>query len=370
MLTEWEARRLADLSRLILSAIESPDVETWSQSVEAGCRRVLGADVVAFSLPETSGTVVYASPEAKKHGFESYMTERLPALERAWGTKTRLLDLGVSSRRTLYAERLGDYYKSEIWNEFIVPHRFYDTLGLATRVAPGANAFLFMTHGQRTGRKFGRAGLDGLRLLQPAFRAAVRSMHRLPRVGGEISRIVDVLRTAIVLGDAHGRPTHRNPALAELLRHEPHHDVLVHAIDGMLHRVAMSARERAGLETLALWRDGASDTLRLGESRYRLSGSLIANGGVGNQGSVMVTVERSGPAPFPDDALRRRRLTAREIAVTRLVAEGGSTERIATTLGISIFTARHHLENVMRKLGAHSRAALTAIVARLGGESP
>jgi len=49
-------------------------------------------------------------------------------------------------------------------------------------------------------------------------------------------------------------------------------------------------------------------------------------------------------------------LTRREIEVLKLVAQGYSTESIASRAGISFFTARNHIQNGLRKIGVQSRA--------------
>jgi DNA-binding NarL/FixJ family response regulator len=53
---------------------------------------------------------------------------------------------------------------------------------------------------------------------------------------------------------------------------------------------------------------------------------------------------------------RRFRLTAREVEVALLLAQGRSNVAIAKTLGISTHTARHHTQRVLGKLKVHSRA--------------
>ncbi|MGH2660548.1 MAG: LuxR C-terminal-related transcriptional regulator [Actinomycetota bacterium] len=53
-------------------------------------------------------------------------------------------------------------------------------------------------------------------------------------------------------------------------------------------------------------------------------------------------------------------LTAREIEVLRLVAEGLSNREIAERLVISDHTVRRHLQNIFSKVGASTRAAATA----------
>ncbi len=65
---------------------------------------------------------------------------------------------------------------------------------------------------------------------------------------------------------------------------------------------------------------------------------------------------RLDPAP----AGRDHGLTSQEHAVARAVASGGSNREIAEALFLSPRTVEHHLGNVYRKLGVHSRAALAA----------
>lgn len=71
------------------------------------------------------------------------------------------------------------------------------------------------------------------------------------------------------------------------------------------------------------------------------------------------------PAPVgrPKEArIRNCLLTARELEIARLIAEGESTKRIAAALGISCHTARHHTERIFAKLTVRSRAAVASIV--------
>jgi DNA-binding NarL/FixJ family response regulator len=63
-------------------------------------------------------------------------------------------------------------------------------------------------------------------------------------------------------------------------------------------------------------------------------------------------------------ALKRAGLTAREMDVLSLVADGLSNRRIAERLIVSEHTVHRHLANVYAKLGVSSRAAAVALVAQ------
>jgi|GEM_PF-1993206 len=66
------------------------------------------------------------------------------------------------------------------------------------------------------------------------------------------------------------------------------------------------------------------------------------------------------------DAERATQLTARERKVVSLIGMGKATDEIAGLLFITPHTVRTHVRNAMSKVGAHTRAELTAIVLRAG----
>jgi DNA-binding NarL/FixJ family response regulator len=65
-----------------------------------------------------------------------------------------------------------------------------------------------------------------------------------------------------------------------------------------------------------------------------------------------------------DDAALRERfgLTDRQVAVTRLLAEGCTNAEIAERLGLSFYTARNHAEQVMLKLGVSNRSSVAPLL--------
>lgn len=69
----------------------------------------------------------------------------------------------------------------------------------------------------------------------------------------------------------------------------------------------------------------------------------------------------SGQDPSRDDLL-----TARELEVLRLLAEGASNKVIARRLGISFHTAKFHVASIATKLDATGRTDAVAQAVRLG----
>ncbi|NLF04986.1 MAG: response regulator transcription factor [Actinomycetales bacterium] len=70
--------------------------------------------------------------------------------------------------------------------------------------------------------------------------------------------------------------------------------------------------------------------------------------------------------PEPTLAPATPPLTARELSVLALVAEGQSNRAIGETLELSALTVKSHLARIARKLGTGDRAALVAVALRRG----
>ena len=66
------------------------------------------------------------------------------------------------------------------------------------------------------------------------------------------------------------------------------------------------------------------------------------------------------------DVAASRRLTPRQLQVLGLLAEGASTEAIATELQLSRETVRNHVRNILSALGVHSRLEAVAVAHREG----
>ena len=67
-----------------------------------------------------------------------------------------------------------------------------------------------------------------------------------------------------------------------------------------------------------------------------------------------------------DMARRLERLTPREIEILQLMADGASSDRIATDLELSKHTLRTHVQNILTKLGVHSKLDAIVVAIRFG----
>jgi DNA-binding CsgD family transcriptional regulator len=96
--------------------------------------------------------------------------------------------------------------------------------------------------------------------------------------------------------------------------------------------------------------------------RHRLSALLRADPDVvlvaePERAALVVGDGAGGDAVEAGDPVRDSPgLTAREMDVLRLMAQGLGNKSIARELAISSHTAKYHVASVLAKLGAHSRA--------------
>jgi DNA-binding NarL/FixJ family response regulator len=78
-------------------------------------------------------------------------------------------------------------------------------------------------------------------------------------------------------------------------------------------------------------------------------------------------VERTHRTPSQTADLRRlSALTEREHQVLALLTDGRSQKQVATELGISVKTVGAHVQNLLSKLGLHTRVEAVALAVRAG----
>jgi NarL family two-component system response regulator LiaR len=102
-----------------------------------------------------------------------------------------------------------------------------------------------------------------------------------------------------------------------------------------------------------------------------LKGTLRGEAAISRRLSMQL-IEQLRRAPEPSSGMRpvRSPLTAREWEVVDLLYQGLSTDEIAEALVLSHETVRSHIKNLMRKLGAKTRAEAVALAHRTRGGDP
>ncbi len=114
-------------------------------------------------------------------------------------------------------------------------------------------------------------------------------------------------------------------------------------------------RPSAFMEDPRVAADGSDDDERVARS----SATEPSREGGGSDDSDLL-FRRARPRP------REVNLTERELEVLSYLALGWETKYIAEELGVSWYTARNHIENLRKKLGASSRLEAVMVAMRLG----
>jgi two-component system nitrate/nitrite response regulator NarL len=192
-----------------------------------------------------------------------------------------------------------------------------------------------------------RAGLDGLVGGEAGFVVAGRAAST-----DDLLAAVETYRPDVVLCDLGWNPA---PAL----------EALGEAASATTPFVFLLPDEAYAREA---WTAGARGLLLRDVARARLAAGLAAAA----QGlSVMdpAFLAALAPAPIEDEAGGPRLaedLTARELEVLHLMAEGLPNKTIAYRLGISEHTVKFHVNAILGKLGAGSRTEAVVRATRLG----
>jgi DNA-binding CsgD family transcriptional regulator len=131
---------------------------------------------------------------------------------------------------------------------------------------------------------------------------------------------------------------------------------------------ALLARRRDRDLAAGLLRQGHAAATTMGAAPLRRELERLAR-----LGRVELDRDRPGGDDTPEDdtppaaaAVEALGLTARELEVLALVAEGRSNRQVADALFISAKTASVHVSNILAKLGVASRVEAAAVAYRLG----
>lgn len=362
-LSPHDQSMLAAATRALVSPLVHPKLEDWLREVNHNVRELLRADKASFVFPLSTGEVRSASDDFSTKMLSDFSRERLAALDQQFGARRRCVELGAWNRRLTYGTRLKDMYKSEYYNEYVIPNRIFDSAGLSAAVdSPEQAVNLYLHHDRPTGRRFGQRGLAILRMLYPAFKAGVHSSRLLFQQRDLIERLTDALGMGVSLMDLTGRELHRNTALNAMAASDPEWYLVEREFPTVLRACQIASglcRDRGDVLGSHLRR-----VIKTAKATYRVSATRL-NHGTSSRDTLILLVECSADREFPAVALRERHgLTAREVEVARLLCEGSTNDAVARALSISAATARHHTENVMLKLHIHSRAQVAAAIAR------
>jgi DNA-binding CsgD family transcriptional regulator len=174
-------------------------------------------------------------------------------------------------------------------------------------------------------------------------------------------RALDALPVGLVFFDRAERPVHANARAIRMLSKEPGGEQIRGEIDRFARTVCDQIRRQPRTATSPGVQELGAREFRTGSGNYRLRGSYVGLDLWGVGGTVLIALEPMAPEPTsPEEVRQRFGLTRKEAQVALLLAERRSTPEIARELYISPHTARHHVRQVLAKLGIQSRKAVAA----------
>ena len=350
-----EARRLASVLSHLLAPAAFRDPESWPLRAAAGLRDLVAADAAVVAL---------------EGGIEpSYQAVDLDdAVVRAYADHYGSVDLGIARQRAqrlpLWTRRRlwgrDELVRSEYYSDFALKHALHDAVGLAA-----------YTHGRclRVTLLFERAdqmpasNAQRLRLLSvvlPAFQSGVVLHVQRGAWLGSLREVIDSAARPLAVCNRIGRVMHRNSSLAEVLALDTDGAVAAAVRQVSCAVAAPQTSPTAARYVLAV--AGAA-------GRWNVQASRLEWEPGGESSTVLVALVP--PTPMAEAAsafdllLASHGLTSREREVFALLRRRYSNAEVAQALRISEHTARHHTENVLLKLGIHSRRQIGEI--RCGG---
>lgn len=197
-----------------------------------------------------------------------------------------------------------------------------------------------------------RAGLEALVAATPDLAVAGRSAGG-PSLADEIA----ALRPQVVLSELEWRPTDPLPALPPIGAAPGDPAVVILADD--LRGAWVAEALRAGALAI-LPRDASAEAI-VAAIRAAALGLVTLPQAVAADLVPLLAAARAAPTSGTHQTL-----TAREIEVLGMLAEGIGNKIIARRLGISEHTVKFHVASIMAKFNAGSRTEAVAIGARQG----
>jgi DNA-binding CsgD family transcriptional regulator len=190
------------------------------------------------------------------------------------------------------------------------------------------------------------------------------SCSQLARCDPGLADLFEHVTDAVHVADGTGRVVYQNRRLLRLMDEEPDacrlFDELVRVVSSLTSR---SAQRRCGSRSYSAASRAVNGStwceLRTDSALYRLHGTLIGSrppSATATLAVVVIAILGNAEAPSAEHLRTRYGLSPREVEVARLLADGLSTRELSAALRVSSHTARHHTENVLRKLRVRRRA--------------
>jgi DNA-binding CsgD family transcriptional regulator len=254
--------------------------------------------------------------------------------------------------------RLEEVHESPMFRDVAIPLGLPGSVFLFHSGASGEFA-VHASYPELNRRPFGASTEEILATLLPGFAASIGALARLGDARAAVAALLDALEDGAVVFDPAGRRVlARNRAMSLMALTEQERLSLERAILEAADAAAWPIADRRKTKTRVAealsraWRSPAGIP-------YRLRAVRVPAGTLCPCEAILVLVQRVGPAlPGLPELMQAFHFTKREAEVAQRLAYGHSNRRIASDLGLSPHTVRHHTEAIFIKVGVTSRKAL------------
>ena len=354
--------QLEETLSVLLSPL-SQDVHVWRREVTRTMRALMEADRAVLLLFRERPPAMNGNPLSRKASDE-YVEPFAPldgGLARRDG-----LQLTLWSRRLLW--RQDKLFGSTDGTELTCREDLRDVLAGSLDLDIGGirarlRLILIYSHAPLSADRAG-ALLVRLGLILPALRAGFGMHLRWERWLLNVPSTLDKIGQRLVLFTLAGREIYRNAVMRRTLAQDPEHERIEAALEAVARGTPrMHLGDNRPQHARFLGDDPSRREIRTSTACYHLRGSLMGPDTVGPEQMVLVSMDRLVTEPPSPVTLRGRfGLTVREVQVACLLLQRLTNAEIASALGISSHTARHHTESVLIKMGVNTRRALRRVL--------
>jgi DNA-binding CsgD family transcriptional regulator len=353
-----ETLREADV-RALLELVNASNahrsLRDFRRGILPGLRRVVPCEIASYNEVEPERAFVISDPEDGLDVFED------PHAVLARNSATHPLIQHYARTRDGRAYKMSDLLTREQFHRTQAYEEIFSKLGLEHQIAfslPSQPTIVIgIALGRDARRDFDERDRTLLNLARPALVQAYRNVAAYARLLATLRALARGLadrREGVVTFGREGAIEFVSPVARTLL------ETRFAGWSGRAGRLPQPLADALATARAAGRADGAgagvAPVILPGEDGSLVARLVPARGR--DEPDALLLEARAEPLGV--EQVRALGLTRRQAQVLRLVALGGSTERVAATLGISSATVRKHLEHVYERLGVSSRTAAVA----------
>jgi DNA-binding CsgD family transcriptional regulator len=356
-LSAGDIAALEHAATALLSPFAFASAMDWRRASSRAVEACVGGDSSSHALRAAGEPMIAATADV-----ERALSGLLPPpawMVDALTVRRRALSLSVADWEELFDADV--VRRTSFYNEIVRPHQLMAPLVMLADTSddplPATISVYFAD--ERTARGHVHRRKQLLRMLYPAFRAGLDAFLSFRHNAAALTALAKEAEIGVLVFDPTGTCARENEFFRQLMSVELERDrvrvEVFRAVHGALHLRTASGTPRSRT---------ANTEVRTGSARYRVSATFLSQAGIRDSMMSVALVERLAPIPLTRRELGARfLLTRREIETAMLVRHGLPTREIATELGISLNTARRHVEKILLKLDVTNRTAAAAKIA-------